>query len=69
MITIEDYQELITWNLDPKELMGNRDEELGFFRKGCKLLRIPLNDPAVRILNIMNQALAASDEAQLYQML
>ena len=38
MITIEDYQELITWNLDPKELMGNRDEELGFFRKGCKLL-------------------------------
>ena len=69
MITIEDYQVLITWNLDLKELMGNRDEELGFFRKDCKLLRIPLNYTAGGILNKMNQTLAASDEAQIYQML
>jgi len=49
--------------------MGNRDWGCGFFRKGCKLLRIPLNDPAVGNLNKMNKALAASDEIQLYQIL
>jgi len=49
--------------------MGSRDWERGFFRKTCKLLRIPLNDPAGGILNKINQALAASDEVQLYQML
>ena len=69
MITIKDYQVLITWNLDPKELMENRDEEFGFFRKGCNLLRISLKYPAGGILNKMNQALAVSDEVQLFQIL
>jgi len=49
--------------------MENRDEELGFFRKGCNLLRISLKYPAGGILNKMNQALAALDAVQLYQIL
>jgi hypothetical protein len=50
-------------------LMGSRDWGRGFFRRCCKFLRIPLDDPAGGILNKMNQALAASDEVQLYQIL
>ncbi len=49
--------------------MGNRDWGRGFFRKSCKLFSIPLNDLVGGILNKMNQALAASDEVQLYQIL
>ena len=69
VITIEDYQVLITWNLDPEGLMRKRDCGRGFFWKSCIRLRIPLNDPVGGILNKMNQALAASDEVQLCQIL